>query len=169
MATIECTHCGHTVEVPTRRRAAVKLTSTVTFPEVIPTEGAAALHTDHVNRRDGITVTRGTLGPRAITRKNRTVKLGKNEHPNDHAFRLAHPDTLRFLSECSAAGRVSRFHADDEQPDAVRVWLSGSRGVFAPAAPVTLTVDEVHDLASLIAKGTAWRKLRKLAVVPIAA
>lgn len=152
MATIECPSCGHHVEVPKRRRAVAA--AVVEFPIVKPTKGARALHADHVEKSG---------------QRKQSARRGKREDARDYQLRMDHADTVRFLAECWAAGRVARFHADNVQPDAVCVWLPGPRGVFHPIAPITLTVAEVHEHASVIAKGTAWKTLAPVTLVADAA
>lgn len=140
-----CPTCGHV------KRAARTIKATGhEFPAVTPTEGAVALHADHVARRDGLAVTRGHLLPRAIVRR----KPGKREHPDDKAMRTGRPDLVRFLRECTAGGHVARFYAA-ETPGMVRIWFAGPRGVFRPCEPVELTYHEIEALAFRIAHGTA--------------
>lgn len=145
-----CTVCGHVDAVATVRRPRTVAVSA--FPDVIPTDGARALHADHVARRDGIPVAVGLLAPRALKK----CKRSKKADPADVAFRKAHADAARFLAECAAGGRVTRWYADDTDPNAVRVWFAGPGGVFAPMGEQRVNVDAIRDRADEIARGDAW-------------
>jgi hypothetical protein len=136
-----CPTCGRRIPKP---RVTTTSTTSPHFPVVTPASGAEPLLADHLDRR---------------SRRARSGRRGRYEHPDDYRLRSEHPELVAFLREAAAGGCVTRFYSAPE-PGHVVIELAGAFGVFHPISAVTLDVATLEALAPRIADGTAWNAFR---------